>query len=72
MVDNYDGRVVAHWIPAFAGMTSVPHCASRPTGGKRATLYAFTVHRRYNPDGISQYFIVPGLLGVILQMTMTS
>ena len=30
-----------------------------------------TVHRRYNPDGISQYFIVPGLLGVILQMTMT-
>jgi ABC-2 type transport system permease protein len=28
------------------------------------------VHRRYNPDGISQYFIVPGLLGVILQMTM--
>ena len=28
------------------------------------------VHRRYNPDGISQYFFVPGLLGVILQMTM--
>ena len=29
-----------------------------------------TVHRRYNPDGKSEYFIVPGLLGVILQMTM--
>jgi len=28
------------------------------------------VHRRYNPEGISQYNIVPGLLGVILQMTM--
>ena len=28
------------------------------------------IHQRYNPDGISQYFIVPGLLGVILQMTM--
>jgi ABC-2 type transport system permease protein len=28
------------------------------------------VHRRYNPDGITQYNIVPGLLGVILQMTM--
>ena len=27
------------------------------------------VHRRYNPEGISQYNIVPGLLGVILQMT---
>ena len=28
------------------------------------------VHRSYNPEGISQYNIVPGLLGVILQMTM--
>ncbi|MBN9241741.1 MAG: ABC transporter permease [Mesorhizobium sp.] len=28
------------------------------------------VHRLYNPEGISQYNIVPGLLGVILQMTM--
>ena len=28
------------------------------------------VQRRYNPEGISQYNIVPGLLGVILQMTM--
>ena len=29
------------------------------------------VHRRFNPEGITQYNIVPGLLGVILQMTMT-
>lgn len=28
------------------------------------------VHRRYNPAGVTQYNIVPGLLGVILQMTM--
>ena len=28
------------------------------------------VHRRYNPEGVSQYNIVPGLLGVILQLTM--
>jgi ABC-2 type transport system permease protein len=28
------------------------------------------VHRRYNPEAISQYNIVPGLLGVILQMTL--
>ncbi|MDC7683721.1 ABC transporter permease [Asticcacaulis sp. BYS171W] len=28
------------------------------------------VHRRYNPEGITQYNIVPGLLGVILTMTM--
>jgi ABC-2 type transport system permease protein len=28
------------------------------------------VHRRYNPEGISTYNIVPGLMGVILTMTM--
>ena len=28
------------------------------------------VHRRYNPEGISSYNIVPGLMGVILTMTM--
>jgi ABC-2 type transport system permease protein len=28
------------------------------------------VHRRYNPEGISQYNIVPGLIGTILTMTM--
>ncbi len=28
------------------------------------------VHRRYNPEGITQYNIVPGLLGVILTMTL--
>jgi len=27
------------------------------------------VHRKYNPEGITQYNIVPGLLGVILTMT---
>jgi ABC-2 type transport system permease protein len=28
------------------------------------------VHKRYNPEGITAYNIVPGLLGVILTMTM--
>ena len=28
------------------------------------------MHRRYNPEGVSAYNIVPGLLGVILTMTM--
>ena len=28
------------------------------------------IHRSYNPDGITQYNIVPGLMGVILTMTM--
>ncbi|MDR3410159.1 MAG: ABC transporter permease [Formivibrio sp.] len=28
------------------------------------------IHRRYNPEGLSQYNVVPGLMGVILTMTM--
>jgi ABC-2 type transport system permease protein len=40
-----------------------------PAGGAGDSL-SFVVHRRYNPENITQYNIVPGLLGVILQMTM--
>ncbi len=45
------------------------------TGGAQTQAAArsqieIVVHRRYNPEGITQYNIVPGLLGVILQMTM--
>jgi ABC-2 type transport system permease protein len=36
----------------------------------QARALEVVVHRRYNPEGITQYNIVPGLLGVILQMTM--
>jgi len=32
--------------------------------------FQWVVQRRYNPEGNTQYNIVPGLLGVILQMTM--
>jgi ABC-2 type transport system permease protein len=32
--------------------------------------FEMVVQRRYNAEGITQYNIVPGLLGVILQMTM--
>ncbi len=33
--------------------------------------FEIIVHRRYNPAGITAYNIVPGLLGVILTMTLT-
>jgi len=36
----------------------------------QADALTITIHRRYNPAGVSQYNVVPGLLGVILQMTM--
>lgn len=35
-----------------------------------ASPISIIIHRRYNPEGITQYNIVPGLLGVILQLTM--
>ena len=36
----------------------------------RAGAFRIEFHRRYNPEGITQYNIVPGLMGVILTMTM--
>jgi ABC-2 type transport system permease protein len=41
-----------------------------PSQAEAQNRLEVVVHRRYNPEGISQYNIVPGLLGVILQMTM--
>lgn len=35
-----------------------------------AAPFELRVHPRYNPEGITQYNIVPGLTGVILTMTM--
>ncbi|MGH8696606.1 MAG: ABC transporter permease, partial [Burkholderiales bacterium] len=32
--------------------------------------FELRVQRRYNPEGITQYNIVPGLIGVVLTMTM--
>ena len=32
--------------------------------------FEWRIHRRYNPEGITQYNVVPGLMGVILTMTM--
>jgi len=44
-----------------------------PDAAMAAALAPFqiTVQRRYNPEGITQYNVVPGLLGVVLTMTMT-
>jgi ABC-2 type transport system permease protein len=39
-------------------------------GGGGNAPYDVRVHRLYNPEGLSQHNIVPGLMGVILAMTM--
>ena len=43
---------------------------NRPSEEEQAKKLQITVHKRYNPEGITQYNIVPGLLGVILQLTL--
>ncbi|PTE16366.1 ABC transporter permease [Pseudogemmobacter blasticus] len=53
------GTVSAQALTRELGVTVTP--ASGPE---------IVVHRRYNPEGLTQYNVVPGLLGIILQMTM--
>ena len=45
------------------------HGVLRPLAGNPPP-YEVRVHRRYNPEGLSRYNIVPGLIGTILTMTM--
>ena len=52
--------------------TALERDLSGPLAHLRSGAPAFEVrvHRRYNPEGITQYNIVPGLMGVVLTMTM--
>lgn len=54
-------QAIAHDLPG----------ALRGLGAATATAsFEVRVHRRYNPEGLSRYNIVPGLVGTILTMTM--
>jgi ABC-2 type transport system permease protein len=62
---------------AVAALTQIAAAAlSRDLSGPLAELKAapspvdLRVHRRYNPEGVTAYNIVPGLLGTILPMTL--
>jgi ABC-2 type transport system permease protein len=62
---------------AVAALTGIARSAlARDLQGSLARLnpepdpVELRVHRRYNPENVTQYNIVPGLLGVILTMTM--
>jgi len=62
---------------ALASLTQIARNALDPdlTGplrGLRSTPdpIELRIHRRYNPEGITQYNVVPGLMGTILTMTM--
>ena len=59
-------------LAATAALAVLPGIAERLAGRRDSGgALAFVTHRRYNPEGLSRYNIVPALLGVILQMTMT-
>jgi ABC-2 type transport system permease protein len=62
---------------AIAALTNAARTAfDRELVGTLASLKPGTdpielvIHRRYNPEGITQYNVVPGLMGVVLTMTM--
>jgi ABC-2 type transport system permease protein len=55
-------------LPAQALSHDLKGAMARAAGGKPP--FEVVVHRRYNPEGITSYNIVPGLLGVILSMTL--
>ena len=72
--DASDPTATGAALAAIAQLPSV--VARRDLTGPLAYLAAgpppfdVTVHRLYNPESLTQYNIVPGLMGVILTMTM--
>ena len=55
-------------LPDYALMHDLKGPVARPAAAARP--FEVVVQRRYNPEGISAYNIVPGLLGTILSMTL--
>ena len=72
--DATDPAATGNAIAALQQManTMLNHDLNGPLAQLNASPppYETVVHRRYNPEAISQYNIVPGLIGVILTMTM--
>lgn len=63
--------------PAVAALQALPQVAlANDLKGPLAALrpggqpFELRVHKRYNPEGITAYNVVPGLMGVILTMTL--
>jgi len=60
---------------AIAALANLPRTAlSRDLVGAAAQVdkdpFEVVIHRRYNPEAITAYNIVPGLLGVVLSLTL--
>ncbi len=72
--DATDPAATSNALGALATLaqSALERDLSGPLARLQAGPPAFEVrlHREYNPEGITQYNIVPGLMGVILTMTM--
>jgi ABC-2 type transport system permease protein len=72
--DATDPAATSNALSALAqvSLTGLDHDLTGPLSALKAGTPPFEirVHRRYNPEGITQYNIVPGLMGVVLTMTM--
>ena len=72
--DATDPTATQNAVAALNGIaqSALAHDLTGPLAELAATPGAFTmiVHPRYNPEANTQYNIVPGLMGVILTMTM--
>jgi len=72
--DATDPAATSNAIAALqqVGLTGLDRDLTGPLATRRAgePPFEIRVHRRYNPEGITQYNIVPGLMGVVLTMTM--
>ncbi len=72
--DATDPAAASNAVAAAAqiGQSALARDLIGPSAALNAGAPSFetVVHRRYNPEGITQYNIVPGLLGVILTLTL--
>ena len=72
--DATDPMAIGYAVAAMNSLT--PLVLNRDLTGPLAKLrgssmpFNLVVHQHYNPENITQYNIVPGLMGVILTMTM--
>jgi ABC-2 type transport system permease protein len=72
--DATDPSATGNALSTLSGLGSAS--VARELGGSLSYLagrpdpFELRVHRRYNPEGVTQYNVVPGLMGVILTMTM--
>jgi len=73
-VDATDPSASGNALAALTAATD--HALARELTGplqplaEKRDAFEVVVHKRYNPEGLSRYNIVPGLIGTILTMTM--